>query len=99
MLQHYKVISIVGEHYSVTKQELLYSKRGTENIARDIAIYLVWCLCCKTLPNAGTGFSINNYCTVSSVVQRVKRRIERDRTLQKEVRIIEEKDIKSQKRT
>ncbi len=40
-----KVISIVCEHYNVTKQEMLYSRRGTENIARDIAIYLVRRLC------------------------------------------------------
>lgn len=94
-----KVISIVCEHYKVTKQEMLYSRRGAENIARDIAIYLVRRLCCKTLPNVGSEFGINNYSTVSSVVQRVKKRIERDRTLQKELRIIEGKAKKSQKRT
>jgi hypothetical protein len=32
---------------------------------------------------------INNYSTVSSVVQRLKRRIEKDRTLLKELKIIE----------
>lgn len=32
-----KVISSVCEHYNMTKKELLYSKRGTENIARDFA--------------------------------------------------------------
>ncbi len=54
-----KVISIVCEHFNVTKKKLLYSKRGTENTARDIAIYLVRRLCCKTLPNVGTEFGIN----------------------------------------
>lgn len=94
-----KVIFSVCEHYNLTKKELLYSKRGTENIARDIAIYLVRRLCCKTLPSVGIEFGINNYSTVSSVVQRVKRRIERDRTLPKELKIIVEKVYKSQKRT
>ena len=94
-----KVISIICEHYNVTKQEMLYTRRGTENIVRDIAIYLVRRLCCKTLSNVGTEFGITNYSTVSSVDQRIKRRIERDRTLQKELRLIEGKARKSQKQT
>lgn len=76
-----KVIPSVCEHYNVTPKELHYFKRGTENIARDIAIYLVRRLCCKTLPRVGTEFGITNHSTVSSVDQRVKRRIERDRTV------------------
>jgi len=51
---------------------------------RDIAIYLVRRLCCTTLPNVDAEFSINNYSTVSSVVQRVKRRHEEDKTLLEE---------------
>ena len=75
----------------MTIEEILYSRRGTENIARDIAIYLVRRLCCKTLPDVGSEFGITNYSTVSSVVQRVKRRIENDRILLKELKIIEGK--------
>lgn len=48
---------------------------------RDIAIYLVWRLCCKTLPNVDAEFGINNYSNVSSVVQRVERRLEEDKNL------------------
>lgn len=90
-----KVIASVCEYYSVTKKDLLYSKRGTENIPGDVAIYLVRRLCCKTLPNVGAAFGINNYSTVSSVVQRVKNRIEKDKTLLKDFRIIEGKVTKS----
>ncbi|WP_228723246.1 REP-associated tyrosine transposase [Desulfosediminicola flagellatus] len=94
-----KVIACVCEHYSVAQQDLLYSKRGTANTARDNAIYLARRLCCKTLPNVGAAFGIANYSTVSSVIQRVKRRIEKDSTLVKELSIIERKVIKSQKRS
>lgn len=94
-----KVISVVCAHYNVSKQEMLHSRRGTENIARDIAIYLGRRLCCKALPKVGAEFGINNYSTVSSVVQRMKKRIEKDRTLQKELKIIEGETRKSQKRT
>lgn len=69
------------------------------NLVRDIAVNLVRRLCCKTLPNVGAEFGITNYSTVSSVVQRVKIRIEKDRTLLKELRIIAGKANKSQKRT
>ena len=83
----------------MTKKTLLYSKRGTENRVRDIAIYLVRRLCRTTLPNVGKEFGTNNYSTVSSVVQRVKKRLEKDRDLLEELRIIEDNVVKCQKRT
>lgn len=56
-----KVIATVCEHYNVTKETLLYSKRGTENAERDIAIYLVQLLCHAALPDVGKEFGINNH--------------------------------------
>ncbi len=94
-----KVVSCVCEYYGVSRSDLLISKRGTENHPRDVAIYLVRCLCCLTLPSVGKEFGINNYSTVSSVVQRVKLRAENDRNLQREIGYIREKTIKSQKQT
>lgn len=94
-----KVISNVCEYYNVSKKALQYSKRGTENRVRDIAIYLVRRLCCTTLPNVGREFGIDNYSTVSSVVQRVKKHLEKDKKLSEELRYIQEKVKKSQKRT
>ena len=46
----------------------------------------------------GTEFGISSYSTVSSVVQRVKRRLEKDKTLLDELRLIVEKVKVSQKR-
>ncbi|NOR24349.1 MAG: hypothetical protein GQ542_08140, partial [Desulforhopalus sp.] len=40
----------------------------TENLPRDIVIFLVRRFCCKTLPSVGKEFGITNYSTVSSVV-------------------------------
>ena len=51
--------------------DLWASKRGTENLPKDIAIYLVRRLCCKTLPRIDKEFRYINYTTVSSVVQSV----------------------------
>ncbi|MCP4339497.1 MAG: transposase, partial [Desulfobulbaceae bacterium] len=86
-------------HYRISREQLLVSKRGTENLPRDIAIYLVRRFCCKTLPSVGKEFGITNYSTVSSVVQRVKVRYERDKYLLKEFEIIKKKITKGQKRT
>ena len=36
-----RVITCVCEHYRIFREQLLVSKRGTENLPRDIAIYLV----------------------------------------------------------
>ncbi|MCP3890373.1 MAG: hypothetical protein GY702_16110 [Desulfobulbaceae bacterium] len=86
-------------HYGVSRNELLVSKRGTENLPRDIGIYLVRRLCCLTLPSGGQEFGINNYSTESSVVQRMNLRVGKDKHLQMEIDAIKEKVLKSQKRT
>jgi len=94
-----KLISCVCEHYGISRNELFVSKRGTENLPRDIGIYLIRRLCCLTLPSVGQEFGINNYSTVSSVVQRMKLRVEKDKHLQMEVDAIRRKVLISQKRT
>ena len=78
-----KVISAVCEYYRISKEELFESRRGTVNLPRDVAIYLVRRLCRMTLPQVGREFGVENYSTVSSVFQRVKSRFETDRRLLK----------------
>jgi REP-associated tyrosine transposase len=94
-----KVILCICDYYMVSRSDLLISKRGTENLPRDIAIFLVRRLCRLTLPREGKEFGINNYSIVSSVVQRVTLRIEKDKYLQREVDDVRKKMLKSQKRT
>jgi len=93
-----KVIATVCDHYRISKSELLLSKRGTENLPRDLAIYLVRQLCRLTLPHVGSEFGIKNHSTVSSVVQRMKSRVESDKRLCRELNEIIKKVGKSQKR-
>lgn len=90
-----KVIAAVCKHYRISKDRLLASKRGTANLPRDVAIYLVRHQCRMTLPSVGRVFGIANYSSVSSVVQRVKTRLAIDGRLQKQLDSL----IKSQKRT
>jgi putative transposase len=94
-----RVITCVCEHFRISREQLLTSKRGTENLPRDIAIYLVRRFCCKTLPSVGREFGITNYSIVSSMIQRVKVRYESDQYLLKEIEIIKKKMMRGQKRT
>ena len=93
------VISAVCGYYNVTEEEIFVSKRGTENLPRDIAIFLVRHHCRETLPSVGRYFGIDNYSTVSSVVERVKSRKRKEKNLQKELESIGKKLSKGQKRT
>ena len=54
-------------------------RRGKMNEARNIAIYLSRKLRRETLKEIGLQFDIDNDSTVSSVMARVKKRLEKDR--------------------
>ena len=90
-----KIIGLVCDHFKVKKEQLAISKRGTENLPRDVAIYLVRRHSRDTLTSVGRHFEISNYSTVSSVVERIKARKNIDLSLQKHLKEIEEKLIKS----
>jgi chromosomal replication initiation ATPase DnaA len=83
----------------VEKEMLAISKRGTENLPRDVAIYLVRLRSRKTLAIVGQHFSISKYSTVSNVVERIKARKDKDGTLQKHLKQITILPSKSQEQT
>ena len=77
------VISTVCKHYHITEEELFTSRRGAENLPRDVAVYLVRRCCRETLPSVGRYFGIENYSTVSSIIERVKTKLNQDKKLRK----------------
>ncbi len=77
------IIALVCEHFKVEKRHITISKRGTENLPRDVAIYLVRHHRRDTLTSVGQHFGISNYSTVSSAVERIKLRMKDDHNLQK----------------
>jgi len=93
------IVSVVCDYFKVTEEELYFSKRGTENLPRDVAIYLVRHHCRETLADVGQHFAINNYSTVSSAIERIKARKDKDKVLQKHLKIIAEKISKGQRQT
>ena len=77
------------ESYGIDRNELLSSKRGMSNDARNIAVYLARQLSGQTLSAIGYAFGLEHYSSVSSVVSRMKQRIASDRSLRKKVKEIE----------
>ena len=94
-----KIISIVCQHFKISKDELHRTRRGFENIPRDISINLVRFFTGKTLKEVGKYFAITNYSTVSSAIERVNSRKKQNKSLVKNLAILTQKITKSQKQT
>lgn len=92
-----KVIAAVCAHFQVTPEQIAIGRRGTENLPRDVAIYLVRLLGRETLTGVGRNFGVTNYSTVGSTVARMKRRLKNDRALQKHLQEIRNTLDKSQR--
>ena len=93
------VIAAVCKYYKTNQDNLFASRRGQENLPRNIGIYLVRRHCRETLPCVGRYFGIKKYSTVSTAVERVKTKLSRDKKLQKSILEIENILYKSQERT
>ncbi len=92
-----EVIAGVCAHFQVSKKQIAVSRRGTENLPRDVAIYLVRLLGRETLGEIGKHFGMSNYSTVGSAVARVKLQQKNDRAVQDHLEEIRKKLAKSQR--
>jgi len=90
---------LVCKSFKVGNDVLMVSKRGTENLPRDVAIYLQRKYCGQTLVELGKDYDIMSYSTVSSAFERIKSRLLKDRKLQGKVSRIETKLNKGQEQT
>jgi putative transposase len=80
-----KIKAAVCIEYKLEEAEFHHSKRGIRNEARDAAIYLSRQLSGSKLTEIGKDFGINNYSTVSTIIERMKSRISEDRRVNKRV--------------
>ena len=71
--------------YNVAQEELLNSKRGMTNEPRNVAIFLMRSLMGRKLAEIGQEFSLPNYSSVSTVIERTKQRAWRDRNFRKRI--------------
>ena len=91
-----EIIEAVCKFYNVNKDVLFSSRRGLFNEPRNVAIYLIRRLRGGTLKEAGKIFGIEKNSTVSSVVERLKLEVERNKNLNKRIGILRAKLTKSQ---
>ena len=75
----------------IVKEELMVSRRGISNEPRDVAIYLTRRIRGDSLEGIGKEFKIENYSSVSTVIERIKKKVSRDRNLRKRVILLEDK--------
>ena len=66
----------VCNHYKIAEADLLKSKRGVENEARDLAIYMLRFIRGERLTVIGQEFNLNNYSSVSSAIERIRRKLD-----------------------
>jgi REP element-mobilizing transposase RayT len=69
----------VCNHYKIEEADLLKSRRGVENEARDVAIYMVRVIRGERLTLIGREFNLNNYSSVSTAIERVRRKLKSHR--------------------
>ena len=91
-----KIIEEVCKFYQVHKKDLLASRRGFFNEPRNVAIYLIRRLRGDNLKDVGKIFKIAKNSSVSSVVERLKREMKRDKKIKKRVGILRGELAKSQ---
>jgi REP element-mobilizing transposase RayT len=80
-----RIIEEICKFYDVKEDVLFSSRRGFFNEPRNVAIYFIRRLRRYTLKEVGKIFSIEKNSTVSSVVERLKQEIERDKNLNKRI--------------
>ena len=94
-----RIRAVVCKSYNVEEQALTLTRRGIANEPRSVAIYLMRHLRGDSLEEIGREFKIAKYSSVSSVVERIKAMIAKDRKLRKRVVELKEKINMSQEQT
>lgn len=94
-----EVIAEVCAYFNLDETMLKKTRRGVENIPRDIAIYLCRQYCRKKMTEIGWHFGLSNESTVSSAVQRIKERKTVDSEVNQHFEKLRARISKSQQRT
>ena len=79
----------VVKFYQLETEELMKSRRGNYNEARNVAIYLMRKHTGVALKDIGVRFGMNNYSSVGSVITRTKQEMVRNRNLRQRVEEVE----------
>jgi chromosomal replication initiation ATPase DnaA len=90
------IISEVSRHYEASSIVSTAVRRGIVNEPRDVAIYLIRSMRSDPLMRIGARFGLTQYSSVSSVVLRVKTKMQKDKKFKERLAHIESKILKGQ---
>jgi putative transposase len=94
-----QIIEIVCSYYQIKAENLYISRRGRFNEPRNVGIYLFRKLRQSHLKEIGEYFRIKKYSSVSSIIERLKARMNADRKLKSRVNKISDILLKRQGQT
>jgi chromosomal replication initiation ATPase DnaA len=83
----------------VEEGALTFTRRGVTNEPRNAAIYLMRHLRGDSLEEIGREFKVTKYSSVSSVIERMKERIAKNRSLKTRIERLKEEINMSQEQT
>ena len=90
------IISEVSRYYKVKPTNLRAVRRGIANEPRDVAMYLIRFIRAESLRRVGANFGLIQYSSVSSAVNRVKAKLQKDRKYRGRLEDIESNILKGQ---
>ena len=90
-----KIRAVVSKAYGVSEAQLKKSRRGRENEGRNVAIYLTRQLRAERLVVICEAYGLRKESSVSSVIEKVRDRLKRDKGFEKRVAELEQLLIKS----
>ena len=93
------IMDAVCEFYNVSMDELYRSRRGDFNEPRNVAIFLTRKLRRDGLKKIGRQFRMEKYSSISSILERMKKRMLKDRNLKRRMDRVAESICKSQGQT
>jgi RHS repeat-associated protein len=92
------IISEVIRYYKIKPTNLKTVHRGIENESRDVAMYLIRSLRAVPLMRIGENFGLTQYNSVSSVVIRIKAKLQKDKKFRARLQDIENNILKVKRR-
>ncbi len=94
-----QILDEVCRFYGISVTEIIKTRRGRRNDARNAAIYLTRKLRMDTFKQIGEQYDIDNDRTVRSVFERMKKRLNEDRDLSQQIETLKTALKKSQEWT
>ena len=88
-----RIKEAVRQYYGIEKGRLMKSARGVNNEPKNVAIYLTRVLSREGLMNISAAFGMQGYSSVSSAIDRVKKRMVSDKGLRKRIDEIKQQII------